>query len=424
MLNELDNAIDAHREEAFRFLEDLVRAPSTVGHEQAAMDVFAREFESLGLVSQRLPFSNSPVSDPRAGVTPPADVLTDDRYQVLATTPGEGELLLLINGHMDVVPAETPELWTTPPFEPTRRDGRMFGRGAADMKGGFAIGALALRALRDVAPDLFAHRRLGILAVLEEECTGNGTLTSVTEHAVTAPEVLLLEPTDLGLMVGGVGVMWVDIHVIASSGHAQQSDTSANAVDLGMRVIEGLRSWAAGVFSVEPEPTMDPDESPYNINLGKVQSGDWASTAPSSALLGVRIGYPRAWTPTEAEAEIRAAIDAIADADQEFPSRPVVTLTGFRAKGYLLDKHSPLVFDLSAAHVDAHGTVPRTYTLGSTTDARTYLNDFSIPAVCFGAVAYDMHGIDESVELQSIVDAARTLARFLLMRFLPEEART
>lgn len=423
MLKELDLAIATHTEEAFLFLEELVRAPSTVGAEQAAMEIFVTEFESLGLSTKRLPFSNSPLVDNRAGITPPADLLTDERFQVLASTPGDGELLLLINGHMDVVPAESPELWTNRPFEPTRRDGRMYGRGAADMKGGFAIGALALRALRDVAPDLFKTRRLGVLAVIEEECSGNGTLRSIAEQGVTAPEVLLLEPTDLGLMVGGVGVMWVEIRVVASSGHAQQADTTANAVDLGIRIVDGLRAWAAGVLSVEPEPSMDPEESPYNINLGKVNSGDWTSTAPSSAVFSVRVGYPRAWTPTGAEAEIRSAIAAIADADADFPSRPVVTLTGFRAKGYLLDEHSVLTSDLAAAHLDAHGTSPRAFTLGSTTDARIYVNDFGIPAVCFGAIAHDMHGIDESVELQSIVDAARTLARFLLMRFLPHGAR-
>jgi acetylornithine deacetylase len=423
MLNELDRAIATHTEEAFRFLEELVRAPSTVGAEQAAMEIFVTEFESLGLATERLPFSNSPLVDNRAGITPPADLLTDDRFQVLASTPGHGELLLLINGHMDVVPADSPELWTTPPFEPTRRDGRMYGRGAADMKGGFAIGALALRALRDVAPDLFKNQRLGVLAVIEEECSGNGTLRSIAEQGVTAPEVVLLEPTDLGLMVGGIGVMWVDIRVVASSGHAQQADTSANAVDLGIRIVEGLRLWAAGARRSAPEPSMAPEENPYNINLGKVHSGDWTSTAPSSAVFSVRVGYPRAWTPNEAEAEIRSAIEAITSVDVDFAERPVVTLTGFRAQGYLLDRDSVLSADLAAAHLDAHGASPLAFTLGSTTDARTYLNDFGIPAVCFGAVAHDMHGIDESVELQSIVDAARTLARFLLMRFLPDGAR-
>ena len=82
-----------------------------------------------------------------------------------------------------------------------------------------------------------------------------------------------------------------------------------------------------------------------------------------------------------------------------------------------MDSDSALVRDLRAAHLDAHGELPVTFSLGSTTDARTYLNGFGVPAVCFGAIAHDMHGIDESVELASIVAAARTLSRFLLLRF-------
>ena len=64
------------------------------------------------------------------------------------------------------------------------------------------------------------------------------------------------------------------------------------------------------------------------------------------------------------------------------------------------------------------------YMLPSTTDARTYLNDFNIPALCFGATANNIHGVDVSFELQSIVDAARTLARFLLIRFGGDEVST
>lgn len=416
MRSELDHAIDAHAEAAFAFLVAMVRAPSVVGSEQAALDVFAREATTLGLDVRRLPFSNDQVTDARAGVTPPAGLLTPDRYQVLATTPGDGELLLLLNGHMDVVPAKSPELWTTPPFEPQRRNGRLYGRGAGDMKSGFAIGMLALRGLRDVAADLFATRRLGFLAVIEEECTGNGTLCSITEHRITAPEAVLLEPTGLGLMVGGVGVLWIDIVVASPSGHGYAAGAHASAVDLGMRLAESLRQWSAELWRSAPELTIPSDQNPYSVNLGQVHAGDWTSTVPSSATFSVRVGFPRSWTPDKAEGELRNAIVTYA-AEKSFPIPPCVTLTGFRAKGYLLDTDSRLVRDLSAAHRDAHGVAPAAFTLGSTTDARTYLNDFGIPAVCFGAVAHDMHGIDESVELQSIVDAARTLARFLLMRF-------
>lgn len=421
MPTELDRAVDAHAEAAFAFLEALVRAPSIVGREQGAMDVFAKEAAALGLSVTRLPFSNAPLQDPRAGVTPAKELLTSERYQVLATTPGDGPLRLLLNGHLDVVPASSIEFWTSPPFMPERRNGRLYGRGAGDMKSGFAVGMLALRALRDAAPDLFARQRLGFIAVVEEECTGNGTLASLAEHGITAPEVVVLEPTGLGLMLGGVGVLWLDIEIAAPSGHGYAATPHAGPIELALSLVERVRQWSAELRRSVPEPSMPNEENPYNVNLGKLETGDWGSTRPSHARLTVRVGYPRAWTPERAEAELRQVI-AKGASDMGFAYQPRVTLSGFRAKGYLLDKDASLVRDLAAAHQDAHGTQPFLYSLGSTTDARLYLNDFGIQAVCYGATGHDFHGIDESVELQSIVDAARTLARFILMRFSAPKA--
>ena len=163
---------------------------------------------------------------------------------------------------------------------------------------------------------------------------------------------------------------------------------------------------------------MSADESPYNVNLGKVHSGDWTSTSPSSAVFSVRVGFPRSWTATQAEAEVRKVIAELVAGDPRFPVQPC----------HHADR--PARRGLSARRGVRAGARPqrracrrawrarrRHSRLGSTTDARVYLNEFGIPAVCFGAIAHDIHGIDESVELQSIVDAARTLARFLLMRF-------
>ena len=224
MPNELDRAIDAHAEPAFAFLEALVRAPSVVGSEQAALDVFAREATSLGLTVQRLPFSNDRVTDPRAGVAQAAALLTPDRYQVLATTPGDGDLLLLLNGHMDVVPAESPDLWTSPPFEPQRRDGRLYGRGAGDMKSGFAIGMLALRALarrgarpvRDKPPGLPRCRRRGVHRQWHA--------ASIAEHGVTAEWWCLNRPIS--------GCCWAASACsgsISSSSHRRATPTPRDA---------------------------------------------------------------------------------------------------------------------------------------------------------------------------------------------------
>ena len=166
---------------------------------------------------------------------------------------------------------------------------------------------------------------------------------------------------------------------------------------------------------------MPTNQNPYALNVGKIHGGDWASSVASHAVFSLRAGFPRAWTPDQAEAELREVIRSFAESSA-FPMQPRVTLTGFRARGYLLESDASLVRDLAAAHRCAHGTDPAVYSLGSTTDARVYLNEFGVPAVCYGAIAHNMHGIDESVELQSIIDAAKTLARFILMRFGRDES--
>lgn len=420
--DDLDRAIRSHAESAVGFLEALISIESVVGAEQAALDLFATEAASVGLVVEKLPFLTGPDSDPQAGVSQRLPEPVADRFQVLASTQGQGPLWLLLNGHMDVVPATQADLWTFGPFNPTRRDGRLYGRGAADMKCGFAVGLLALKALGETAPDLFAHRRLGFIAVIEEECTGNGTLQSIRDHGIVVPEIVVLESTGLGLMTGGVGVLWLDMDVLGQAGHAHSAIAGTNAIDLAMRLVQGLRDWASDLQRRAPEPGLSGNSNPYAVNIGKLTAGDWVSTMPPVAHLGVRVGFPRFWSPDRAEAEVAAAIAAIVKGDPAFRVAPTVRSSGLRAQGYRLDGDSVLVRDLSAAHRDAHGVDPDVYMMGSTMDARHYLNVANRAAVCFGATGHDLHGVDESVDLQSIEDAARTLARFILMRFdAPEE---
>ena len=389
-----------------------MRYPSTLGQEQAALEVFAQEAADLGLDVTRLPFPSGMIDDPAASVAPNPTQVTNDRFQVLATSKGAGPLHLLLNGHMDVVPADAGARWTSGPFVPTRRVGRLFGRGAADMKCGFAVGTLALRALRDVVPDLFAQRRIGFFAAIEEECGGNGTLYAGLHQGVTAREVVVLEPTDLNLMVGGVGILWVDAIVTTRAGHAQAANDHANAIELGMQLFVVLKDWAAEVSRRVTDPALGSGAKWLAVNLGKVAAGDWPSSVPSRAVFSFRIAFPRAWTPQDAEQQVR---DVVARA---MPDEQVaLELTGFRASGYLVDSNTDLVRDLAAAHCDVHGVVPELYSVASTTDARAYINTFGVPAVCYGATGHDLHGVDESVEIDSIAAAARTLARFILKRF-------
>ena len=85
------------------------------------------------------------------------------------------------------------------------------------------------------------------------------------------------------------------------------------------------------------DPSLDGEDHPYNINIGAIRAGDWASSVPAIARLAVRIGHPTAWTPGEAEEHVRSAIrDATRDDRWLVEHPPSIRQTGFRAQGYSL----------------------------------------------------------------------------------------
>jgi acetylornithine deacetylase len=387
-------------------LERLVAAPSTVGREQEAQDVVEQELKRLGLDVERLPIPETIEDDPLAGV---AQISYEGRADVVGRLGSDGGPSLLVNGHIDVVPANQPDLWSSPPFEPRIDGDRLYGRGAGDMKGGFAMATLALDALLAVEPQAIAGS-LTFLSVIEEECTGNGTLAAA-RAGVLADAVILPEPTDLGMLLAGVGILWLDVVLDGKSAHAESADRAVNPIDLALTVVEALRR-AEGEMNIQIEPSMRGVEHPYNINIGTLEAGDWRSSVPAKATLGLRIGHPTSWSTADAIAKVGAAIGGIDDPWLR-AHPPTLRPSGFRAKGYAMPGGDPLARRMADAHRAAHGEATAEVAMASTTDARLYINDFDVPAVCYGPVAHDIHGIDESVELSSIVAGARTLARFI-----------
>lgn len=404
---DIERAIAARAEGCFSFLERLVAEPSTVGREAGVLEVFATELAAMGFDVERLPIPAATAELKTAGVPPDRD---GGHVTVGRREHQRAGRSLLLNGHLDVVPAESEHLWRTPPFVPHRREGRMYGRGTGDMKCGIAMGALAISALDEVAPDAISGP-LTFLGVVEEEITGNGTLAAAAA-GVLADAVVVLEATDLGLLLGGVGVLWLEVTVTGRAGHAHEAQGRGGVVDTAMALVAGLRAWALQLGAGDPDPLFDALESPYAVNLGTLTTGDWTSSVPSSATVGVRVGYPRGWSARRAESVVREVVEearAAAAAEHHVHVRS----SGLRAEGYLLDEDDPLVTALSRAHEDAHGRPAERFVLGSTTDARTYVNDFATPALCFGPSAADIHGVDESVDLRSVLDGAATLAHFL-----------
>jgi acetylornithine deacetylase len=396
----VDAAINGGLERATSFLEALVAEPSVVGNEAGAQRVVAAELERIGFAVREVEVPDA--IEERAGSGVPS-LPYAGRPVVVGERGGNGPSLL-VNGHVDVVPPGATELWTGDPFTPRRVDGWLHGRGAGDMKAGFATALLAIEALLDAAPEAIAGP-LSFVSVIEEEYTGNGTLAAA-DAGVLADAVLLPEPTNLELMLGGIGILWLELTLHGRSAHAYQPQQGANAVSLALPLLQSLRE-------LEAELNPDGDER-HALNIGTFHGGDWQSSVPGVARLGLRIGFPAAWTVAEAQERVIEAIDRAARADRWLADHPpALRFNGFRAEGYDLAEDHELVRELSAAHADVLGSPPAIADGTATTDARIYLNQFGVPAICYGPRVRNIHGIDEAVELASIATGARVLARFL-----------
>jgi acetylornithine deacetylase len=412
---QVDAAVDAAAEAAFAFLERLVAQPSTVGAERGAQDVVAAELRRLGFAVSELDVPAQTAAAAPGGV---AQASYAGRPDVLGRINEGASPALLLNGHVDVVPAEA-ALWPSDPFLPVRAEGWLTGRGAGDMKGGYALGTLAVAALRQVMPEAISGE-LSFLSVIEEECTGNGTLAACNA-GVLADAVVVLEPTDLDLLLGGVGVLWAEIEIAGRPAHAESADRAQNPISSVPAILRALAAFEREINAKHPDAAFGAIARPYNVNAGTIAAGDWASSVPGRATIGVRVGFPRAWGPEEALGRVRAAVLAAADDDPWLAaSPPVIRPTGFRAEGHLLPADHWLADGLARAHLAATGTEPARAPIGATTDARYYLNQFGVPAIAYGPVARDIHAIGEAVELASIVTGAKALARFIEAFFAGE----
>lgn len=398
----IDGVVAERAEHAYGVLARLVGHASVLGSERGAQEELAAELVRLGFAVSWLDIPAAIADDPAAGV--PA-LPYDGRHVLVARLAGSdtSSQSLLINGHLDVVPAGDDDGWSSPPFSATVADGWMTGRGAGDMKAGFAMTVLALEAL------LAAGRPLGaltVVAVIEEECTGNGTLASI-RAGVLADAVLLPEPTDLAVLTSGVGVVWADIRARGAAGHAESAPDGVSAMDGIATVMAALQSLSDELNSGLPAPR-------YHINIGRLEAGDWPSTVPGSATLRVRIGFPHDRSPDDVFTALERELDRAIAGDpwmREHP--PTVRPSGFRAAAYQLPDDAAVLADVRAAHADAHGAEPEVVGSNGTTDARFYLNEADVPALCYGPRTRGMHGADEAVELASIDAGARTLARFM-----------
>jgi acetylornithine deacetylase len=324
----------------------------------------------------------------------------DGRTCVAARVTGHaGGRSMHLSGHVDVVPAEREDRWTTGPWAGAIRDGRIYGRGAGDMKGGLAAYLIAAAAFLEVvgqpAGDLLFS------SVIEEECTGNG-MKAVLAAGYEADATLIGEPSGLQLQHAGVGVVWARLTARSSGAHPAFSSGSSVTRSM-LAAVHALEDLEAVLNAHGTDRFFhEAFEQPYRLNVGAIHGGAWPSSEPVEMIARVRLGFGRDLSPATAQRLIASRLAEVApDVDVDFE--------GFRADAYVDDLDHPLAAAVIEAHETIHGTVPSRRVLAGTTDARSVKG----PCLCYGPSAGSIHGVDEWVDLASAHAVARCVALVL-----------
>ena len=404
------DAVTSLGEATTRMLGELVRHRSTLGQEHGALDAMAAAYEGLGLAPRRVPVDEAALAD-RPGFSPPLIPYAGRDNVVAEFTPtAPAGRSLMLQGHVDVVPEGAADLWTTPPFEPAIRDGRMYGRGAGDMKAGLVSIVMAMRALQEAGLQPAAPVQFG--AVIEEECTGNGALAVM--HALPKPDACLIPepgPGYAALYTAEVGVVWAWVTVTGRPAHVREAHAGISAIEAAWVVTEAFRTYESEANRAERRhPSFAADNHPINVNVGTIEGGEWNSSVANRTRIGIRVGV----MPGHSCRDVCREIEALAATTQADPRMRGATLKvefrGFMADGAIFPAEQPISRAVTAHHLAVTGLELRHYACAGLTDARFYPLYQGTQATCYGPDAQNIHGIDESVGLDSVHDTTRVLA--------------
>ncbi len=374
--------------DALAIAQDLLRCPSVTPADAGALDGLQRLLDAHGFATHRVTFAEP---DGDAGPSLPA---VDNLYARIGT----GAPYLLFAGHTDVVPPGRAEAWRHGPFAATVAEGRLFGRGAQDMKGGIA--AFAAAAFAHLAEHGLCKGSLGFLITGDEEGAAvNGTTKLLDwadargerfDHCIVGEPTSRTAPGDM-IKVGRRGSLNGRVLVEGRQGHVAYPERADNPIPALLRVLQAL-------LAPLDEGTALFDAS--NLEITSIDVGNPATNViPARAAAAFNIRFNDTWTAQSLAEHLRRRAEAASrDARVELVFQPC------NAPSFVTPP-SPFTETVAAAIEAETGRRPTLSTSGGTSDAR-FIQRFC-PVIELGLVGDTMHMVDENVP---VVDLERLTA--------------
>lgn len=317
------------------------------------------------------------------------------RPNVIARVGRAGAPSLMLNGHLDTVGTDG---MTHAPFQPVIADGRLYGRGASDMKGGIA--AMCAAAAR--ASNAGLEAELVITAVADEEWESIGT-RALVESGVRADAAIVTEPTRLTIAPAHKGFVWLEVTVHGHAAHGSRHDAGVDAIRHAGLLLAELDRLDVEVLPRRRHPLLGRG----SIHASLISGGIGMSTYPDRCSLKLERRTIPGTTPDDAQREVEDACMRVRELRPEFSAEVAIT---FAQNPSDVSADAPVVHALVHA-IEDEGLAAVLQGASYWSDA-AILNEAGIPAVCFGPGDIALaHGTEEWLPIAQLERATKVLER-------------
>ena len=333
-----------------------------------------------------------------------------DRYNVYARFPGKaGGRSLMFNGHIDVMPADETDEWTNPPFEPTIRDGKMYGRGTADMKGGLMASVMAVQLLKDAGAELPGD--VLITSVCDEEGGGNGSMQAIMSGE-RADGVVVGEPTSDEMILAHMGFIFFRVEFEGKSCHSGGKRNGVSAIDKAIKVINALNEKEHEWLLTYKHPLLPAP----NLNVGVIRGGNAGSTVAGDCMFETCVHYlPRLMSHDQVVCEFMDVIHRVTKSDPWLEAHPPKVTIYQAGGGFEMEEADPFVESFKRAYKAARGKDVKVVGSPAGCDSRLWKNIAGCPTIQFGpGNLSECHGIDEWISIESYLQSILIYAELIL----------
>jgi len=392
-------------------LQELVRIPSITGEEGKAQKRVIEIMKSIGLNVETYEANKEEICKHPAYIEVPYPY--QDRPNVIGKLKGKGKgRSIFIVGHIDVVPPNPVSSWKHDPWGGEIDGNRLYGRGSFDMKAGVVANLIAVKSIIDADIKLSGDLLIG--STIEEELGGGGGLLACLMNGYRADALMTTEPISK-IAIAHPGILYFRVKVKGKTAHAARSHLGVNAIGKMLKIYHALENLDEERAQRLSFPLIEQDSGrSCNLNMGTLKAGDWVSTVAGFADMECRMSFVIGETEEQAKAEVEKVIADVAKNDEWLSENPPkVEWFGWHTDPWLQDDKHEFVQTVKTVADEVLERPVELVGKPGGLDIR-FAKYFNIPSLSIGPQGGNIHGVDEYVELDSLLLNTKIVALSIL----------